>query len=216
MRGSPPRIAPLGEAGLTISFATTFSDEAHRAVLAAASAVRGADLPAVIELVPGAVALSILYDPAEATFRELSDRILLVLATDDGAAALAAGRRIEIPVSYDGPDLADVARRTGLSVSEVIERHTAVEYEVALLGFVPGFGYLGPLDPRLVLPRRETPRARVPAGSVAIAGAQTGIYPAETPGGWHLIGRTTARMFDPARDPPSLLAVGDRVTFVAR
>ncbi|HLB54334.1 MAG TPA: 5-oxoprolinase subunit PxpB, partial [Gemmatimonadales bacterium] len=120
-----------------------------------------------------------------------------------------------IPVRYDGPDLEEVSARTSLTREEVIRRHTAPEYLVYLLGFAPGFGYLGDLDPALILPRRSAPRTRVPAGSVAIAGAQTAVYPLETPGGWHLIGRTTLSLFDPRRDPPALLAPGDRVRFEA-
>lgn len=216
MTASAPRIAPLGDAGLTISFAPAFSDEAHRAVLRAAAALAAASIPGSIEVVPGAVAVSLLYDPGVTTFADVRDRVLLALATAESAETAVTGRLIEIPVEYDGPDLAEVARRTGMAPAEVIERHAAVDYEVALLGFVPGFGYLGPLDPRLVLPRRETPRPRVPAGSVAIAGAQTGIYPAATPGGWHLIGRTTVRLFDPDREPAALFAVGDRVRFIPR
>jgi len=121
-------------------------------------------------------------------------------------------RREAIPVLAER-FLAEVAERTGLSRAEVIRRHTDPTYDVHFLGFVPGFAYLGPLDPALVLPRRAAPRRRVPAGTVAIAGAQTGVYPLETPGGWHLIGHTDAVLFDPARDPPNLLAAGDRVRF---
>jgi len=123
---------------------------------------------------------------------------------------------VTIPVRYGGeagPDLEDVARRTGLEPRQVIERHAGAVYQVRFLGFTPGFAYLGPLDPSLVCPRLESPRRSVPAGSVAIAADQTAVYPASTPGGWRLIGRTGAVLFDPARDPMSLLAIGDRVRF---
>ncbi len=110
-------------------------------------------------------------------------------------------------------EAAIVAERTGLVPLDVVRRHTEPDYDVYFLGFVPGFAYLGPVDPALVLPRRPTPRRRVPAGSVAIAGAQTGVYPLETPGGWHLIGHTDVVLFDPERNPPNLLAAGDRVRF---
>jgi KipI family sensor histidine kinase inhibitor len=119
-----------------------------------------------------------------------------------------------IPVLYDGVDLPVVAGQTGLAIDEVVARHTARTYTVYAVGFVPGFGYLGDLDPALVVPRRPTPRPRVPTGSVAIAGGHTAVYPLETPGGWHLIGRTSIRMFDAAADPPARLAVGDTVRFV--
>ncbi|HEV8198267.1 MAG TPA: 5-oxoprolinase subunit PxpB, partial [Gemmatimonadales bacterium] len=120
---------------------------------------------------------------------------------------------VTIPVRYDGPDLAYVARETGLTEREVIRLHAEPEYRVYLLGFAPGFAYLGDLDPALVLPRRSAPRLRVPAGAVAIGGAQTGVYPLATPGGWHLIGSTSLKMFDPAREPAALLRAGDRVRF---
>jgi len=118
-------------------------------------------------------------------------------------------------VLYDGPDLSDVAALTGFSIEDVIARHGAVEYRVAMLGFAPGFPYLLGLDPVLAVPRRSDPRQRVPAGSVAIGGQQTGIYPAELPGGWQLIGRTPLQLFDVAADVPSRLAAGDRVCFHA-
>jgi inhibitor of KinA len=125
----------------------------------------------------------------------------------------------EIPVRYDGPDLADLAVRCGLTAAEVISRHTAPLYDVALLGFSPGFPYLDGLDPRLHSPRKASPRSRVPAGSVAIGGSHTGIYSVESPGGWNLIGATEARLFDPARRTPDesamfLLRAGDRVKFI--
>ena len=135
-----------------------------------------------------------------------------------GADTGIAGRSVEIPVRYggeDGPDLAALATHAGLGEDDVIARHCAVEYRVAMLGFSPGFPYLLGLDPRLAMPRLDTPRTRVPAGSVGIGGAQTGIYPQAGPGGWRIIGRTTLALFDPLHDPPTLLAPGDRVRFIA-
>jgi KipI family sensor histidine kinase inhibitor len=125
------------------------------------------------------------------------------------------GRRIEIPVSYRGPDLLDVARLTGLSAEEVVSRHTAAEHVVAFLGFQPGFAYLVGGDELLTVPRLDEPRTQVPAGSVAIAGPYSGVYPRESPGGWRLLGSTATAMFDAAREAPALLAPGDRVRFVA-
>jgi KipI family sensor histidine kinase inhibitor len=118
-----------------------------------------------------------------------------------------------IPVVYDGADLAYVSQQTGLSRESVTRMHAEREYLVYMLGFVPGFAYLGDLHPALVIPRRASPRTRVPAGSVAIAGAQTAVYPLTTPGGWHLIGSTPLGLFDPERNPPALLAPGARVRF---
>ena len=210
-----PRIAPQGDGALTVSFAPTFSDPAHQAVVRRAAALADAGIPGLIEVVPGVVALTVLYDVRLAWFAEVRDAVLTAFARIEETGPTAPGRTLEIPVRYDGPDLASVADATGLTVAEVIERHQAVAYQVELLGFVPGFGYLGPLDPALVLARRATPRPRVPAGSVAIAGAQTGIYPAEPPGGWHLIGSPRVRLVDPGRSPPALFAVGDTVRFVS-
>jgi KipI family sensor histidine kinase inhibitor len=128
-------------------------------------------------------------------------------------AEAVAGDPVEIPVRYDGEDLDEVAHLTGLDAGEVVRRHTAPEYTVAFLGFSPGFPYLVGLDPALEVPRRDTPRTSIPAGSVGLAGTQTGIYPSASPGGWRLIGRTEVTLFDPARDPPALLAPGGRLRF---
>ena len=125
-------------------------------------------------------------------------------------------RTVELPVSYDGADLASVAEHAGVSTAEVVAFHTATEYTVRFCGFSPGFGYLDGLDPRLHVPRHRSPRTSVPAGSVAIAGAFTGVYPRSSPGGWQLIGRTDAVLWDVRRDPPALLTPGTRVRFVRR
>ena len=119
-----------------------------------------------------------------------------------------------VPTHYNGIDLAYVAERVGMSASDVVQKHAAREYHVLALGFLPGWAYLGPLDPALSLPRRATPRTRIPAGSVAIMGEQTGIYPRVSPGGWHLIGTTDVVLFDPERESPALFRRGDRVRFV--
>ena len=131
----------------------------------------------------------------------------------EGSPPPVAGRDVEIPVVYDGPDLQEVARLTSLSTEEVAERHLAPKYVVAFLGFAPGFAYLLGGDPLLEVPRLERPRERVPAGSVAIAGPYSGVYPRESPGGWRLLGHTSVTLFDPKRDSPALLACGDRVRF---
>jgi KipI family sensor histidine kinase inhibitor len=151
----------------------------------------------------------------EAELEALVETLLPVVRAADGS--LEGGRTVEVPVWYGGEagcDLEEVARRLGLSMDEVVSLHSQAEYGVEAIGFAPGFPYLSGLPERLHLPRRDTPRTRIPAGSVGIGGAQTGVYPLETPGGWNLIGRTPLRLFDPGRAEPSLLRVGDRVRFV--
>lgn len=177
------------------------------------------DAPAWLrDLVPAYASLAVFFDPdavdAQAVERWLDAR----LADDNFTADNTASRCIEIPVVYGGDfgeDLDSAAHELGLSPGALAERHAAATYTVAMIGFAPGFPYLSGLDPALALPRLATPRTRVPAGSVAIGGAQTGLYPRESPGGWRLIGRTPLRLFDPTRASPSLLAPGDRVRFVA-
>jgi len=167
--------------------------------------------------VPGHASVLGPFDP-EAGPEDEGRRLLAeVMAATAASAARPDGPLHHIGVSYggvDGPDLPEVAARTGLSEGEVVRRHAGVEYRVLVLGFVPGFPYLAEVPKVLDLPRRATPRIRVPAGSVAIAGRQTGIYPFATPGGWHLLGRTDAPLWDPRRDPPTLLVPGDRVRFI--
>lgn len=168
------------------------------------------ELPGVVEVVPGYRTLLV----TTASPRDASVVREALPGLDLPVLEQVRRQLVEVPVVYDGEDLAEVARLTGLSTAEVVERHTAPEYLVAFLGFAPGFPYLVGLDPALQVPRRRTPRTRVPGGSVGLAGEQTGIYPQPTPGGWQLIGRTSTVLFDAAREPPALLAAGDRLRFV--
>jgi KipI family sensor histidine kinase inhibitor len=175
------------------------------------AALRELDPPGVVELVPGYRTVLIVADPGQAeALDELAARLPHL---ELPPAEAAAGATVEIPVSYDGEDLPEVAGLTGLELEEVVRRHTAPEYTVAFLGFSPGFPYLVGLDPALQVPRRDTPRTSIPAGSVGLAGNQTGIYPTASPGGWQLIGHTDVTLFDPARDPPALLAPGTHLRF---
>jgi KipI family sensor histidine kinase inhibitor len=175
------------------------------------AALRQLDPPGVVELVPGYRTVLIVADPGQAeALDELAARLPHL---ELPPAESVAGETVEIPVSYDGEDLPEVAGLTGLDPEEVVRRHTAPEYTVAFLGFSPGFPYLVGLDPALEVPRRETPRTSIPAGSVGLAGNQTGIYPTASPGGWQLIGHTDVTLFDPARDPPALLAPGTHLRF---
>lgn len=215
--GVAPTILPLGDGALTITLGDRIDAEMVGRVRALAARIRVAALAPVQEIVTGYAALSVWYDALHtdyATIEAALEPIVSGQAGPSGAVTPVSGRDHVISVRYDGPDLADVAQRTGLGIDEVVARHSGRWYDVFLLGFVPGFAYLGELDPALVLPRRPVPRPRVSAGSVAIAGAQTAVYPLTTPGGWHLIGRTTAVLFDPDADPPATLAPGDRVRFV--
>ena len=165
--------------------------------------------------VPGITTLLVPFDPRASSDEAASDRLRRLV--DDLAAADTTPARVtthRIPVRYggeDGPDLDAVAARLGLTPGRVVELHTSMCYTVYILGFMPGFGYLGELPEGLWLPRRDTPRARVPAGSVAIAGRQTAVYPGATPGGWHLLGSTEVRLWDIERDPPAMLQAGDQV-----
>jgi KipI family sensor histidine kinase inhibitor len=172
-----------------------------------------ARLPGAVESVPAPGSLVLHYRPDEIDYASLRHLVRAALERVPAEPDATPVKVITIPVRYDGPDLALVARATGLAVDDVVALHTGREYVVAMLGFVPGFAYLDELDPVLCLPRRPTPRVRVPPGSVAIAGGQTAVYPAATPGGWHLIGTTRVKVFDAAGDPPALFAVGDRVRF---
>ncbi|MEU1259326.1 allophanate hydrolase subunit 1 [Streptomyces chartreusis] len=164
-----------------------------------------------IDLVPAARTLLIVFDPARTT----RERLIRGLA-EPAAVPTATPRPklVEIPVVYDGIDLAEIARLSGLSIAEVVKRHARARYTVAFCGFAPGFAYLSGLDPTLHLPRRRVPRTRVAPGSIAIADRFTSVYPSESPGGWHLVGRTTAALWDLDRRPPGLLTPGTKVRFV--
>ena len=185
----------------------------ERAILLA-SRIRERRPRGVRDVAPGYSTLGIHYDPLQTDLAALEAAIeteFAALATMD---AIADREVIEIPVTYEGPDLEAVATHGGCSTADVIARHSACTYRVYMLGFVPGFAYMGRVDPSIAAPRHRIPRERVPAGSVGIAGLQTGVYPVESPGGWQLIGHTETVMFDASRDRPSLLAAGDRVRFV--
>ena len=220
-------ITPLGDSALLVQLCERLADEPEttlREVVAAWRKLEAAALPGVIEVSPAYTTLSVYYDPLHVIgsagvekdcAKWLSERIAAALTAPGENSELAA-RLVEIPVCYGGefgPDLTEVAGHTQLTPEEVAERHAGAEYLVHCLGFTPGFPYLSGLPPELAAPRRASPRKEVPAGSVGIGGQQTGIYPIASPGGWHLIGRTPLRLFDPAAETPTLLQVGDRVRF---
>jgi KipI family sensor histidine kinase inhibitor len=216
-----PTFEPLGDQALLLRWDRVADVAANRRVHAFAGRVRAARAPWLVDCVPAYASLAVFFDAARIGVPDpfAFVREWLTARVDDATLAHEADatRLVEIPVCYGGehgPDLDDVANASGLTAAQVVERHAQGEYLVAMLGFSPGFPYLLGLDPALAVPRLATPRVRVPAGSVGIGGAQTGVYPNEGPGGWRLIGRTPQVLFDAQRDPPSFLLPGDRVRFV--
>ena len=220
-----PTFEPLGDDAVLIRFGDGIDAAVNARVHAAAARIAAIEnTPGIRDLVPGYASLGVIYDWAlwaddrhALAYERITDFLRGVIEQETFALDRKP-RTIEIPVCYggdDGPDLADVAQRAGLSESDAIARHARGDYAVAMLGFAPGFPYLLGLDPALHTPRRATPRTRVPAGSVAIGGAQTAVYPHALPGGWNLIGRTPLALFDLARTPANLVAPGDRVRFRA-
>jgi inhibitor of KinA len=220
------RISPLGDTALLVHLGSTIDEATHRRVRAVHARLASRRIPGLIELVPAYASVAVHYDPervaaaapsSESPYHHLV--ALLSAALEDlREDEMTTPRTVEIPVCYGGvhgPDLEEVAHQHRLSPLDVVELHARGTYVVYMLGFAPGFAYLGGLPPELATPRRADPRTAVPAGSVGIGGSQTGVYPLTLPGGWQLIGRTPLRLFDPARTPPSLLDVGDRVRFRA-
>jgi KipI family sensor histidine kinase inhibitor len=212
-------IEALGDQAWLVRFGDRIDSEINRRVHALARALQAAPPPGTRDIVPAYASLAVFVDADDAVaFEAARAHIEYALAVPSEPSAREPGRCIEITVRYggsDGFDLDEVARLCRLTPDEVIARHTAAEYRVAMLGFAPGFPYLLGLDPGLAVPRLAEPRRQVPAGSVAIGGAQTGIYPRPGPGGWRVIGRAAEVLFDPQRVPASYLAPGDRVRFVA-
>jgi KipI family sensor histidine kinase inhibitor len=210
---TPARITHAGLAPARAAGDAALLLDAPGAAVQLAAAIRAAVLPGVLDIVPGAVCVLVVTDPGRWDLADLERRIRALPQPDEAGPG---AREVEIPVRYDGADLAAVADLTGLSVAEVAERHQASRYHVGWMGFSPGFGYLTGLDPVLAaVPRLATPRPSVPAGSVAIAGGLAAVYPAPSPGGWRLLGRTHARLWDARRQPPALLAPGTPVRFRA-
>lgn len=209
-----PRLRRAGDAALSLELGDGIDAATNARVRALDLALARDPFPGFLESVPAYRSLLVLFDPARAGAAAAGEALLRLAARADAPAA--PGRLHRIPTLYGGeagPDLADLARRRGIAPQEVVALHASREYTAFMLGFTPGFAYLGLLPEALDTPRRATPRVRVPAGSVAVAGLQTAVYPVASPGGWNLIGRTSLRLFDPALDPPALLAPGDRVVF---
>ncbi|TNE54096.1 MAG: 5-oxoprolinase subunit PxpB [Bacteroidetes bacterium] len=217
----PFRIYPLGDQGICIDWGNRIDPELNDVVLTLFEYLQERPLAGVYSLIPAYSSLGLVLEPelrmdaqAVDTVREQLESILQKLP----ATTSRTGRQLEVPVCYHpdlAPDLADLAARHDLYPQDVVDLHTSREYRVYLLGFLPGFPYMGIVDDRIATPRLEQPRQQVPAGSVGIAGNQTGIYPLESPGGWNLIGRTPLTLFDPGKtDDPVLFRPGDYVRFV--
>jgi KipI family sensor histidine kinase inhibitor len=211
------RVVPAGDSALLVELHPSIDPVTSGRVLALARAIERRHGSLVRDLVVGYCSLTVYFDPLVVDADWLEEEVRRA-ADDAGAETDIARAVVDVPVCYGGelgPDLSDVARAAGCPEDEVVALHTGTLYRVYLVGFVPGFPYMASVHPRLALPRRASPRQRVPAGSVAIAAGQTGIYPMETPGGWHLIGRTPMKPYDPSRAQPFLFRAGDRVRFYA-
>lgn len=211
-------LALLGDAAVSIRLDAAAPLDANAGVHRLARRLARADIAGVRDIVPGMRELVVHIDPLRCEVRHVA-QALQAIDDADAAAVPSLAPLLDIPVVYGGaagPDLADVAARCGLTPEEVCRRHASVEYVVCFVGFLPGFPYLGVLDAALRVPRRATPRPRVPPGSVAIAGEYTGIYPWASPGGWHIVGSTDLSLFDLDAVPPARLSPGMRVRFVIR
>jgi len=211
-------LSRYGEDGIRVLFGDVIDLDVHEKVRRFYYFIRSLQRPEIIDLIPSFRSCLIHFDLRRTTYEKLSSLILDAQREEPSLRALPAPATHEIPVHYGGEyglDMAFVCTHTGLTTDEVIDIHTGVEYTVYAVGFVPGFPYLGTLDARLDMPRLETPRIRIPGGSVGIAQLQTGIYPFESPAGWQIIGRTDVRLFNPEKEPYSLLQIGDRVKFIS-
>jgi len=213
--GQEFRFRPMGDKSILIEFEEVICLEVHKKVRLLSQAIEAAQINGVQEVIPAYRSIVVYYDPFLITFNKLCDQILRI-KEQIHHFILPKARLFYIPVCYGGemgPDLPEVAKYAGLTEEEVIRIHSGTTYIVYMIGFLPGFPYLGGLPREIAVPRLSEPRTKVPAGSVGIAGDQTGIYPIESPGGWRIIGRTPIRLYIPEQTPPVLLAPGDLVKF---
>jgi KipI family sensor histidine kinase inhibitor len=209
------RILPAGDSALVLRLGDRIDPAVNARALCVARELRDRLHSTAHDIVVGYASVTIYFDPLAVAAAEIQEHLRRAAVTQIRAEN-ATGKAVEIPVTYGGdvgPDLPEVAAFAACSAEDVVARHLAREYRVFMVGFLPGFPYMGIVDSSIAMPRRDTPRLAVPKGSVGIAGLQTGIYPVESPGGWRLIGRTDAVMFDPSAPEPTLLKPGDRVRF---
>ncbi len=221
--------SPAGDCAVSALFGDTIDPVVNRKIRKTRQRLADANISGITELIPAYCSLLVCYDPLEQSYstvcRSIKECAEYAQDTDDTAESRI--RIVEIPTVYGGrcngeyggeedfaPDLPAVARHTGLTEKEVITLHSSTDYLVYMLGFMPGFAYLGGMNPRLAAPRLPTPRSKIPAGSVGIAGMQTGIYPSASPGGWQIIGRTPLILYDDTKEPPALLSAGDYVRYI--
>lgn len=215
-QSNPPSLQPVGDCAVRVALGEAIDLPTNQRVHALANWLGQHPLPGLGEAVPGYAALLVYYDPLQLDYPAASACLQQAIQAAQEMEP-PTPRRVEIPTRYGGefgPDLDETARLHGLNPQEVVRLHCAVDYCVYFIGFMPGFAYLGDLDARLETPRLATPRLRLPAGSVGIAGRQTGVYPFASPGGWRILGRTELELFNPTHDPPALLQPGDLVRFV--
>jgi KipI family sensor histidine kinase inhibitor len=213
---SPPRLLPSGDAAITVEFGRVIDEQANRRVLALDRALADAPIDGVTETVPTYRSLLVHYDPVQICFDELGERLTALARLP--APPTTRTRRWRVPVAYGGEhgiDLEDIAKTLNTTPDDIVARHVAGDYRVAMIGFTPGWSYLSGLDDFLQMPRRQNPRLLTPSGAISIGGLQTGIQCLAGPSGWHLLGRTAVRTYQLHRDPVFLLEPGDAVTFHA-
>ena len=209
------RFLLTGDTSLSVEFGDEISEAINAKIRAFQIALGDSGIPGIVEVVPTYRSLMVHYDPEAIRYAPLAERLRGLLDRLD-QIAIPPSQVLEIPVLYGGemgPDLEFVARHAGKTQEEVVGIHTSADYLIYMLGFTPGFAYLGGMSEEIAAPRLETPRVKIPAGSVGIAGSQTGVYPIDSPGGWQLIGRTPVRMYDPEREPPILPQAGQYIRF---
>ena len=210
------RILTAGDSALLIEFGKEINPEINRKITALVQLMREQHIEGIVDVIPAFCSLLINYDPRVLSYEELKERMEHLLKMETKTEATRK-RIFEIPVCYGGeygPDIENIAEHAGLSVEEVIKIHSSKDYLIYMLGFLPGFTYLGGLDERIYTPRLASPRLTIRAGSVGIGGSQTGIYPLDSPGGWQLMGLTPVRTYDPERQTPILVEAGDYIRFI--
>lgn len=211
------RLLPSGDKAVSVEFGNTIDPKINQRIRAFTLALARQGIKGIVELVPSYRSVMVHYRPEEILYRELADGLMAAAKLAD-SMELPPAEVVVIPVLYNretGPDLAFVAEHSGKSIDEVIKIHTSTEYLIYMLGFTPGFPYLGGMSKEISTPRLQSPRIKISGGSVGIAGEQTGVYPIDSPGGWQLIGRTPVKLYDPSRETPILLNAGQYIRFVA-